>query len=180
MSFLLNRKAAGLVSSSKNEFLTDRSRVAVELNETVKEKHVETDTELFAQALHKDSSKMAFENSSKRHDSRQHDMPGRSGRLLTAMTQSSDFEAIPLPATKQSASATEGMKLDCKVKRSWTYILQPEEGGSSKKPKFGDLQLTAAKQARSTAEFQQCEFEQFTEVFMGNYTTIKLAYFYCI
>jgi len=177
MSFLLNRKAAELVSSSKNEFLTDRSRVAVELNETVKEKHVETDTELFAQALHKDSSKMAFENSSKRHDSRQHDMPGRSGRLLTAMTQSSDFEAIPLPATKQSASATE---LDCKVKRSWTYILQPEEGGSSKKPKFGDLQLTAAKQARSTAEFQQCEFEQFTEVFMGNYTTIKLAYFYCI
>jgi hypothetical protein len=72
MSFLLNRKAAELVSSSKNEFLTDRSRVAVELNETVKEKHVETDTELFAQALHKDSSKMTFEKSSKRHDSRQH------------------------------------------------------------------------------------------------------------
>ena len=95
------------------------------------------------------------------------------------MSQSSDFGAVPLAAAKQSDFANEKMQLNRTVRRTSIDILQPEEE-SSKKPKFGDVQLTAAKQARSTAEFQQCEFEQFTEVFMGNYTTIKLAYFYCI
>ena len=91
------------------------------------------------------------------------------------MSQSSDFGAVPLAAAKQSDFANEKMQLNRTVRRTSIDILQPEEE-SSKKPKFGGVQLTAAKQPVSTADFQQCEFEQFRDVLMGNYTITKRTY----